>query len=133
MSNIKTHRANGIDWLIVEVPSGASTFSINSNNQLKFLIFEPNALLHVDLPEGNYELIATLDEITEDQAEQAVKIHIFVKRFYRNYDAARVSWANTAKESLHSLIRSLFPEHANNNYVILKQIKQDEQQSVYGC
>lgn len=74
----------------------------------------------IPLPQGNWQIICTTKEITEEQAKGIVR-ELPVGQRWHNYNGDYPVWWHTAKESLRSLVTSkgFNPE---SNYLIIKKV-----------
>lgn len=88
--------------------------SIQSNRRLKALSGS------TELPAGNWQIICTTKEITEEVAKGIVR-ELPVGQRWMNYNGDYPVWWHTAKESLRSLVTSkgFNPE---SNYLIIKKV-----------
>jgi len=123
--------------LFVEVPKEASHFELGigwAEPDIPFFIsYELNGVeIETKLPEGEWEIVNPLNEITEEQAMQIVSPEIisfgeshypsFEKPYIRNPDCAKcVDLFKTALEALSSLATHLGFEKDANIIVLQKK------------
>lgn len=74
----------------------------------------------IALPPGNWEIIRTTKECTEEQAKEMVK-ELPVGQRWHNYNGDPPVWWHSAKESLRSLLISKGLD-VNKNYVLIKKV-----------
>lgn len=100
---IKTTRG---EILAVKVPEGASVISLNV--AMDILSYSMNGIPNlIDLPSNNWQLIAPLSEVTEDQAKMMVKEHDELS--YEGWgfqDYLGTSICDTALDSFKSLMKA---------------------------
>lgn len=129
MNQIKTHSANGRNYLIVQVPKETKEHNVD-DDALIFVWVPTGTPDYIDLPPGQYTLLFIAEEATEEQAEQIVQKEMyeafvedmglldFVHFKDYEYDCFELS---SSIQSSQSLIRSLFPNSTDYKYVILER------------
>lgn len=140
MSQIKTHSANGRNYMIVQVPKDAKSIRLQADKELLYELYGWKGwnTQKKTFPPGKYALLFIAEEATEEQAANAVQ-HFSGEmdgiEGYKEYDPQTVSdledddWRTyedhapyvEAIHSLNSLIRSLFPKWEECKHVILQE------------
>lgn len=117
----------------IEVPEDAYDFRIDGNGLeplLTALLAKHakydswNKLFNTALPPGNWHILCTYPDCTEQEAAEVVEYLDLSTRLYRDYDApAFTHWFLKPNDSLTSLLRSkgLGPD---KNYLIIKKEQQ---------
>lgn len=106
------------DIYAVEVPD--PTNAIISGNVITWKNSVAQGRGFIALPAGNWQLICTTKECTEEQAKGLVK-ELPVGQRWQNYNGDYPIWWHTAKESLRSLLTSKGLD-VNKNFVLIKKV-----------
>lgn len=107
------------------IPEGATGFELDnplSVGDLVYYLGFPSVFnfRKISLPPGNWEIIRTTKECTEEQAKEMVK-ELPVGQRWHNYNGDPPVWWHSAKESLRSLLISKGLD-VNKNYVLIKKV-----------
>lgn len=110
--------------LAVEVPEGASNFEICNYGLNDALEYDyPQGHEVSDLPPGNWQLLCTTKEATEEQAKGVVPMIVVrnCDEVYEDYITPGDHYYYEALTSLRSLLTSKGLD-GNKNYVLLKKM-----------
>lgn len=96
---MKTVTTNGYDWLFVPIPEGTTVEVSTEGKSLAYQILPMTAFndptWHIDLPDGNWELHATTDNM--DGLDRGKILEVVDKIFYKDYvDPNKRHVTNTA-------------------------------------
>lgn len=110
----KTIKTDKATLLVVEVEQGATDVCVKGLN-IEYCIekyLEGESTVWYGLPQGSWQLLGRLPDITEEQALSIVDQYPIVKNnrmFFKNYEKQGYHerpWIDTAIESFHSLLQA---------------------------
>lgn len=144
------HMSNGRNYLIVQVPKDASRFVLRNDIMffdvaLKYKLYNDESSLkwksvYKNLPSGQYRILFVAEEATPEQAAEVVEKNWdgdldkgpngyggegwMAECGYWNYEAEDFDDfpKEAAIDSLQSLIRSKFTDHANHKHLVIEKI-----------
>src|SRR5688572_19636359 len=98
------------NYWVVEVPEGAAGHDVNQyrgGSELNYWMIEKDeqTLIVKDLPPGNWKIVCTSKEATEEQLQEVIPEMIVGER-YQNYGGDYPVWYHSRRESLRSLLTS---------------------------
>lgn len=121
----KTFTSNGKEWVIVQVPKDTIYIEMSASNELAAGHQNTDEdkddfiTTYIDLPTGQYTLHCIAEEATIDQAIEVAERSEYEEYIYKMHDAKQKGTC-FSKDSVMSLIRSLFPNWADFKHVILQ-------------
>lgn len=123
MTQIISFEISKVKGLFVVVPEWADYRLDDSEVPNKFYIFKRDRNIHYGysetLPQGNWQLLGLLNEVSEEQAAEVVDMALY--SFFKDYETDKKDEAWVfARPSLYSLARSL---NVPENSVVLMEKK----------